>query len=469
MIPGALKVLFAASEVYPLASTGGLASVVAELPGALIGEGLDVRVIIPYYGDLSGRKGIRWVGSGKTYLGEDFGIARTKLLNGVWVYLVARDEDFSRKGFYGPTPDTAWPDNCRRFAFFSRAVEASPAITGFKPDVFHCHDWQTGLLPVYLHRAGIPSVFTIHNLAFQGRFGPESWPASGLPDEFFRPDRLEFWGDWNMMKGGILFAGAVTTVSPSYAREIRTPRFGFGLESVLEHEKRKLHGILNGIDHDCWNPETDSVIPATFGPGSMAGRKRCRRELAREMGLPEGGGPLVGMVTRLTAQKGVDLVLEALPGLVGRGMRLAVLGTGEAEWERAFRAAAARYPDTVSVRIEYCDSLARRIFAGSDVFLMPSMFEPCGISQMIAMRYGSVPLVRRTGGLGDTVSGETGFLFEASGDFPRALDAVSELWQSGPSRWTRKRKLCMKTDNSWKNRTAGYLKLYRRAKESMLP
>lgn len=461
-----MKVLFAASEVYPLASTGGLASVVSELPAALNREGTDARVMIPFYGDIPGGKDVSWLGAGRTFLGEDFGVAETTLPNGVRVYLVARDEDFSRKGFYGPTPDSSWPDNFSRFAFFSRAVEASCPVTGFHPDVFHCHDWQTGLLPVYLRGSGRASVFTIHNMAFQGRFGPESWASAGLPDSLFDPGALEFWGDWNMMKGAIVFASAVTTVSPSYSREIRTSQFGFGLEAVLEREKGKLTGILNGIDPDCWNPGDDPALPAHFSIGRTAGKKKCRFSLINETELSKSDGPLVGMVSRLTHQKGVDLLLDELPGLLGRGMSLVVLGTGESRYERAFRAAAASHPDSVAVRIDYSDSFARRIFAGSDLFLMPSQFEPCGLSQMTAMRYGSVPLVRKTGGLGDTVDSSTGFLFESPGEFPEALDAVASLWNSGPVPWSAMRLRCMEADHSWKNRVPAYLEVYTQALRS---
>lgn len=460
-----MKVLFAASEVYPLASTGGLATVVGELPAALSAEGIDTRVIIPFYGDLPSGKGVKWAGAGRTFMGEEFGIAETVLPNGVRVYLVARDEDFARKGFYGPTPDSSWPDNSRRFAFFSRAVEASCDVTGFRPDVFHCHDWQTGLIPVYLRGSGRASVFTIHNMAFQGRFGPESWPAAGLPDSLFDTGGLEFWGDWNIMKGAIVFASAVTTVSPSYAREIRSPRLGFGLEAVLEAEKDKLTGILNGIDPRCWNPADDPALPARYSPGRMAGKKKCRASLVSEAGLQPRGGPVVGMVSRLTPQKGVDLVLDSLPGLLGRGMTLVILGTGEASYERAFRAAAASHKGSVAARIDYSDSFARRVFAGSDLFLMPSMFEPCGLSQMTAMRYGSVPLVRKTGGLGDTVDSATGFVFENPGEFPEALDAAARLWNAGAVPWSAMRRRAMAADNSWKNRVPAYIEVYRQALE----
>lgn len=458
-----MKVLFAASEVYPLASTGGLAAVVSELPAALNREGTDARVIIPFYGDLSRDMDVSWCGSGRTFMGEDFGIAETRLPNRVRAYLVARDEDFARKGFYGPTPDSSWPDNPRRFAFFSRAVEASCGVTGFHPDVFHCHDWQTGLLPVYLRGSGRASVFTIHNLAFQGRFGPESWPSAGLPDSLFDTDGLEFWGDWNIMKGAIVFASALTTVSPSYAGEIRSARFGFGLEALLEREKGKLTGILNGIDPECWNPADDPAIAAHYSVGRMAGRRKCRASLIREAGIDPGDGPVVGMVSRLTPQKGVDLVLDSLPGLLGRGMSLVILGTGEAAYEKAFRAAAAGHKGTVAARIDYSDSFARRIFAGSDLFLMPSVFEPCGLSQMTAMRYGSVPLVRRTGGLGDTVDSTTGFVFENPGEFPDALDSAARLWSSGPVAWSAMRRRAMKADHSWKNRLSAYREVYRQA------
>lgn len=461
-----VKVLFAASEVYPLVCTGGLASVVSELPAALCRAGVETRVIVPFYGDLAGKKGFRWAGAGRTFLGEDFGLAETRLPNGVKAYLVARDEEFSRKGLYGPTADSSWPDNPRRFSFFCRAVLACEKVTGFRPDIHHCHDWQTGLLPVYLSREGRPSVFTIHNLAFQGRFGWESRGAAGLPDSFFTHEGLEFWHDWSMMKGGIVYSSQVTTVSPSYAREIRTSGLGFGLESILEHHREKLTGILNGIDGDCWNPALDTSLPARFAPGSMAGRRKCRTELLKEMGMPHAPGMLAGMVTRLTAQKGVDLVLESLPGILHRGIRLVVLGTGEGRYEKEFRIAAARAPERLAVNIRYCDGLARRIFAGTDLFLMPSVFEPCGLSQMTAMRYGSIPLVRRTGGLADTVTGETGWIFDGPADFPGALDQAAGLWESGSVKWAAKRRRCMKADNSWSSRIPGYLAVYRRATEA---
>jgi starch synthase len=458
-----MKVLFAASEVYPLVCTGGLASVVSELPAALCRDGVETRVIVPFYGDLAGRKGLRWAGAGRTYLGEDFGLAETRLPNGVKVYLVARDEEFSRKGPYGPTADSSWPDNARRFSFFCRAVLASAEVTGFRPDIHHCHDWQTGLLPVYLRRQGKPSVFTIHNLAFQGRFGWDSRGAAGLPDSYFTHEGLEFWNDWSMMKGGIVHSSQVTTVSPAYAREIRTASLGFGLESVLEHRRDKLTGILNGIDGDCWNPSLDGALPAGFAPGSMAGRKKCRTELLKEMGMPQGSGLLAGMVTRLTAQKGVDLVLENLSWILSRGIRMVVLGTGDGSFEKEFRIAAARAPERLAVNIRYCDGLARRIFAGTDLFLMPSVFEPCGLSQMTAMRYGSIPLVRRTGGLADTVTRETGWIFDGPADFPVVLNRAAELWESGSRKWAAKRRKCMKVDNSWNSRIPGYLEVYRRA------
>ncbi len=462
-----MRVLHAASEVYPLVSTGGLASVAADLPRAQIRYGdVQAAVVIPLYETVAGNCGeIRWHGSMETALGEEFGLGSVDL-DGLTIFLVAKEEYFRRTGIYGPGSGEAWPDNPDRFAFFSRAVAALGCSGHFQPDILHCHDWQTALVPVYLRNTDIPTVLTIHNLQFQGRFPRSIYHSTGLPDTLYNIHGLEFWGDWNCLKGGIVHARCITTVSPGYAREILTEEFGCALDGVLREHSARLAGILNGIDTDVWNPATDSSLPCTFAPGRMQGRALCRRALVREMELQgTGNGIILGMVSRLTAQKGVDTVLDSIGTMVSSGCRVAVLGTGEAWAEEALMEAAGRFPGRVSVRIAYDDSLARLIFAGSDGFLMPSRFEPCGLAQMMAMRYGSVPLVRGVGGLADTVDEGRGFSF--SGDdsgFLPALGSMLGAWEDR-RRWSWYRRRCMNTDFSWKNSVHKYLKVYEEALE----
>lgn len=462
-----MRILHAASEVYPLASTGGLASVAADLPRAQIRYGdVQAAVVIPLYETVAKKCGkIQWHGSMETFLGEDFGLGSVEL-NGLRIYLVAKDEYYLRTGIYGPGSGEAWPDNPHRYSFFSRAVAALGCSGHFQPDILHCHDWQTSLVPVYLRNTDIPTVLTIHNLQFQGRFPRSTYHSTGLPDTLYNIHALEFWGDWNCLKGGIVHARRITTVSPGYAREILTEDFGCALDGVLREHSSRLAGILNGIDTDVWNPATDPSLPCTFAPGRMGGKAICKKSLIGEMDLHgTGNGIVLGMVSRLTSQKGVDTVLDSMGTVVSSGCRLAVLGTGETWAEDALMEAAGRFPGRVSVKIAYDDSLARLIFAGSDGFLMPSRFEPCGLAQMMAMRYGSVPLVRGVGGLADTVEERRGFSF--TGDdkgFLPALGSMLNAWEDR-RRWSWYRRRCMNADFSWKNSVEKYLKVYEEALE----
>ncbi|MCK5133827.1 MAG: glycogen synthase GlgA [Candidatus Sabulitectum sp.] len=462
-----MRILHAASEVYPLISTGGLSSVVGALPEALNRtDGVHASVIIPYYGDIksdSNEFGIEWLSTQKTFLGESFGLARAETA-GVTVFLVARDEYFQRKGIYGPTPDSSWDDNAARFSFFSRAVASLSSIDGFVPDIIHCHDWQTSLIPVYLRELDTATVLTIHNLQFQGRYPHSDYAATFLPETLYNIDGIEFWGDWNSLKGGITFADRITTVSPTYASEIKTPEFGCALDGVLREHSHKLTGILNGIDPLLWNPATDEEILSNYSPGNMGGKAVCKKRLCSELGLKQSEeAPLLGMVTRLTSQKGIDLVITCMDRLMEMNLSLAILGTGELWAEQALLDAAERYPDCISVTIAYDDSRARRIFAGADAFLMPSVFEPCGLGQMMAMRYGTVPLVRSVGGLADSVTGEIGFSFSDGNDeFIKAMKELLESWRNR-RRWAWYRRRCMSTDFSWDNRVNEYMEVYRKA------
>jgi len=462
-----MKILHAASEFYPLVSTGGLSSVVRALPEALNRvNGVEAAVIIPYYAAADTDKlEVKWLSPQKTFAGEEFGVACINV-SGMSVFLVARDEYFGREGIYGPTPGSSWSDNAARFSFFSRAVASMSSINGFTPDIIHCHDWQTALVPVYLREVDTATVLTIHNLQFQGRFPLSEFAATFLPDTLYNVDGLEFWGDWNSLKGGIVFADQVTTVSPGYAGEITTPRYGCDLDGVLREHTNKLTGILNGIDPVVWDPASDSSIAGNYSSGSMDGKKDCKLALCSELGLESSAdSPLLGMVTRLTAQKGIDLVISVIDELMEMNFRLVVLGTGESWAEKALAQAAEKYPGKISLTVAYNDRLARKIFAGADAFLMPSVFEPCGLGQMMAMRYGTVPLVRSVGGLSDSVTNDTGFLFSGGGkEFLAAAHKLLEIWNNR-RRWAWFRRRCMKADLSWENRIPDYMKVYRKALE----
>jgi len=462
-----MKVLHAASELYPLVSTGGLSSVVSALPAALERyENIETAVVIPFYGEIARKvKRIQWHEPLHTFLDEEFGIGSAKV-DGLKVFLLAKEDFFGRNGIYGADSGHDWPDNPARFSFFSRAVAALASSDLFNPDLLHCHDWQTALVPVYLRQGEIPVVLTIHNLQFQGRFERSSWAAAGLPDTLYSIQGLEFWGDWNCLKGGIIFADRVTTVSPGYAQEILTPEFGCSLDGVLRDHSSKLAGILNGIDPDVWNPLTDNSLPSVFGPGEMNGKKICKRTLERETGLePDPDGLLLGMVSRLTGQKGIDLVIDAAERMVDSGYRLVVLGTGEPWAEDALKKTALKYPGRISTVIAYDDRLARLVFAGSDGYLMPSRFEPCGLGQMMAMRYGSVTIASSVGGLADTVNEKRGFPFE--GDlqgFLSSLDRMGETFRQ-KRKWSWYRRRCMEADFSWRDSVSRYVDEYRKALE----
>jgi starch synthase len=467
-----MRVLMVSAEAYPLASTGGLAGVVGALPGALERAGHRAAVVMPFYGGMEPPEGYRWLSGGlATSAGEQFGIAETRLPGSDCpVYLVSRSPLFDRRGLYGPSPDEAWPDNALRFAFLCRAA-VTVLREVFETDVVHCHDWHSGLVPAYLRDTQVPTVTTVHNLAFQGRFPRSDYPAAGLPDSLYTPEGVEFWESWSFLKAGIVYSDVVTTVSPTYAAEIQTPGMGHGLDGVLRSRADSLVGILNGIDFRDRDPADDPAIPCSFSAGAVGGRRRCAAALRREMGISADPALLAGVVSRLTGQKGVDLLLDAAGELVSRGVGLAVLGTGEERLEEGLRELGRRFEGMVGVRIDYDDGLARRIFAGSDVFLMPSRFEPCGLGQMMAMRYGSVPVVRSTGGLADTVedvsggSRGTGFTFEAATAPALEKAVLRALRERRTRRWPWLVKRCMAADSSWDARVGDYVEVYRRAAE----
>jgi starch synthase len=471
-----LRVALVASEVYPFARTGGLADVLCSLPAALERSGHQVSLFIPFYRSLGSLPGIDWMPPCRTMLGEEFGLGRILHPDtGTPVYLISRDSYFDREGIYGPPEGGDYPDNSLRFSFFCRAVAAAVCSLRFRPDVLHCHDWHTGLIPAYLLGTGPATVFTIHNLAYQGNFPIDQYILTGLPEPLLEPDVLGYRDGFSFMKAGIVMADAVSTVSPSYAREIQTSVLGMGMESFIRHRassgrnRSGVGGILNGIDFEFWDPGRDSSIAAGFSPGFMGGKKRCRSELCRELGIDEpADAPLAGIVSRLIHQKGIDLLFPVADRLIESGISLVALGSGENGIESGLVHLQDLYPDRISITIGYDDSLARKIFAGSDIFLMPSRFEPCGLAQMMAMRYGSVPVVRATGGLADTVlpasGGGTGFVF--GDDEPGALlEAVMEAssFFRNKRKWAWVRRRCMLCNNSWNNRVGEYEQLYLQA------
>ena len=478
-----IRALHVASEVFPLLKTGGLGDVIGALPAALLRRGVDARVLLPGFPEIRG--GIDAPRRLLTF-GPVFGASIVTLCAGrlpgseVRAYVIDAPFLYARSGNPYVGPDgRPWPDNHLRFAllgWIAAHLAGGELDPRWQPHIVHGHDWHAGLAPVYLamHPASpARSVFTIHNLAFQGLFALDSCGALGLPRDSLTPAGLEFHGHLSFMKGGLMYSNRLTTVSPGYAREIRTAEYGFGLEGVLGTRAGVLTGILNGVDYEIWNPETDLAIPERFDSGSLSGKVVCKRALRHELGLePADGRPLFVVVSRLTAQKGLDLLLACLPTLVRQGAQLALLGSGDSELERGFQKAAERNPGALAVRIGFDETLSHRLVAAGDVIVVPSRFEPCGLTQLYGLRYGTLPLVHRVGGLADTVidatednlqSGTaTGFVFEPAqaAALSTAISRVIALYGE-PVRWRRIMMAAMARDYSWSSSADHYETLYR--------
>jgi starch synthase len=468
------SVLMVSSEATPWAKTGGLADVVGALPAALAAHGHPVAVVIPRYMDAATAPASLvyenlWIPVGSRYYNTSIWELRTE---SVITYFVDQPELFDRPGLYGDHHGD-FPDNHIRFALLSKAaLEISRLL--FQTDIFHCHDWQASLLPVFLQEMVDPyflrakTLLTIHNLGYQGLFDPAALRDLGLPANLFHSDAMEFWGKVNLLKGGIVFADALTTVSKRYAEEIQTREYGFGLDGLLVKRRASLHGILNGVDYSQWSPESDPLIAVRYSAQDLSGKRACKLELMREMELPDDAmdRPLVGIVSRFAGQKGFDLLRDVIAGFFDQDVSLVVLGNGEQIWEDFFRDLPASFPGRAAVRIGYDDTLAHRIEAGSDMFLMPSRYEPCGLNQIYSLRYGTVPVVRATGGLDDTiteipVSEATGFKFHDYNG-KALLDAIRRAratWQNQEI-WAAMMARGMQKDFSWAASAGEYSRLY---------
>jgi starch synthase len=481
-----MRILFAASEGLPFSKTGGLADVVEALPRALVEIGHDVAVVLPRYRGTTAS--VLVVPSLTVPMGKRLrfpAVADGTLVHGVRYYFIDDPEYFDREKLYGNDKGD-YPDNPERFTEFARAaIEVAKQL--WPPDVIHCHDWQAAMVAVLLRSLyssdpllrRVPVIFTIHNLGYQGLFPAEVLERIGLPDSLFTIDGLEFYKRVNFLKGGLVFADYLTTVSRKYAEEIQTPEYGHGLEGVIRQRADRLIGILNGVDYSAWSPENDKFIAAKYSVRDLAGKRECKKQLLEEFRLPAENlaRPLVGMVSRFADQKGFDLIAEAAEEMLRDSLALVALGTGEAKYETLFRELGQRYPARVGVRIGYDNALAHKIEAGADLFLMPSRYEPCGLNQIYSLRYGTVPVVRATGGLDDTIepfdprTGRgTGFKFSAyaGAAMVECLRKALRVYRD-PKAWRTLQTNGMTKDFSWKASAAEYAKLYAAAQRGRIP
>ena len=477
-----MNIVIACPEAVPYAKTGGLADVTGALLREFRKQGQNVFLVLPLYTAI--RERFTPVKTGKTVTVP---IGPVAFKGALWAtgsgkrpeaYFIECDTFFKRPELYG-TAEGDYTDNAFRFIFFSRAVLEACIALDMQPDVIHCNDWQTGLIPLYLrtlyrryrHFNKTASLFTVHNLGYQGNFDPGAMAYTGLGWDFFVPERLEFYGKVSFLKAGLLYADLLNTVSPTYAREILGPEYGFRLDGVLRRRQDDLYGIINGISDTEWDPSQDPLLPSRFSLTNLRGKHVCKATFCRTAGFTHRTSPLLGLVSRLSGQKGLDLLLPAVDELVRLGLNIAVLGKGEEQYQNALLKKAKQHGGRVQVTVGFEDELAHHLYAAADFYLMPSRYEPCGIGQLIAMKYGSIPVARRTGGLADTIDDYdhlqgtgSGFLFQDF-TFAALLDAV-------------KRALCVSTDDkrmqglirgamakdfSWKTSAQKYLALYRKA------
>ena len=472
-----MNILIIASEAAPLATAGGLGDVMGSLPGALTELGCRVSVVLPAY--RSALKQIKeWevkfedlpVALGKRNITGD--ILLGQLDPDVPIYLVRRDEFFDRNGIYG-TDKGEYFDNPERYIFFSHSIPALCSALSFRPDIILANDWQTGLIMALLDHGALPGsagIFAIHNMGYPGLVPLEKIGNIGLPDRYYRMEGLEFYGQMSLLKAGIVYAKRVVTVSPTYALEIQTPEFGFGLDGLMRSIKDRLHGILNGVDYRVWNPETDKYLAANYSSRNLTGKALCKEDLLKVMELDTGlmNRPVVGMVTRLVEQKGCSLLAEAAEELFAMGLGLVVLGSGDDVYEGQLQDLQGRYPDRLGLKLGFDTGLAHKIIAGSDIFLIPSLYEPCGLTQMYSLKYGTIPVVRATGGLKDTVidpeekNGQaTGFKFDRfqAADLVEGIKRTLRAFEQ-PDLWQKMMREAMDRNFSWGSSANKYLNLF---------
>lgn len=480
-----LRVLFVTPEAVPFAKTGGLADVAGALPKYLHPLGCQLKLVMPYY------RMVRKTGLPIRPLAEEMEVTvggeslsvdlyQGQLDQEIPVYFIGREEFYDREYLYS-TPKGDYFDNLERFVFFSKATLQLCRTQGFSPDIIHHHEWQTGLIPAYIRSiyredplfARTAIVFTIHNIAYQGLFRKEKFWLTGLPQEMYNPEGIEFWERINLMKAGVIYADAINTVSQKYSEEIQTPEFGYGLEGVLRKKKEDLYGILNGVDYQEWDPSQDAHLVARYDLKNLSGKRACKKDLLKEFNLPPSleKVPLLGMISRLADQKGFDLLAEILEELFSLDIGFVLLGTGEQKYHDLFQQVARQYPQKAGIRIAYDDRLAHKIEAGADLFLMPSKYEPCGLNQIYSLRYGTIPVVRATGGLDDTIvhydpatGTGNGFKFsryDAKEFLNQIKTAIRFFYQ--PKHWKQLLQNAMTADFSWQRSAEAYLRLYRQA------
>ena len=468
-----MNILFAASEAVPFAASGGLADVAGSLPGAISRKGHNCAVVIPMYSSITEDMRINYHIRFVTNITVDVSWRKqycgifTAKIGDITYFFIDNEYYFGRDGMYG------FYDDCERFVFFDRAVLEMVRSISFKPDIIHCNDWQTALIPVYYNvyykyqqgYDGIKTAFTIHNIEYQGKYGKEVLgELMGIPQ--YNAGLVEYDGYVNMLKGAIETADQIITVSPSYAWEILDPWYAHGLDRILVTRNYKLKGILNGIDTELYDPETDPVLAANYSADDISGKAECRKALQQELGLEYTDEPVIGIVSRFVKHKGIDLIRYALEEIVSKGLKFAVLGSGEKIYEDFFSEMAARYPSRVSVTLGFKPELSHRIYAGADMFLMPSVSEPCGLAQLIAMRYGTVPVVRETGGLRDTVRDNggadgNGFTFKTinADDMMDALKRANSVYRRRND-WEALVRRAMRCDYSWSASADEYIRTY---------
>jgi starch synthase len=481
-----MRILIVSPEANPFARSGALAEVIYGLSKALAQKGNQVTVVLPFY------RQVKESGKNFTPIGKSLSIplsfkTLTAEVYATWItpelnyYFIKQDSLYDRDGLYG-TPFGDYQDNAERFIFFSRAVPELLNALELEFDVCNCHEWQTGLVPLYFRTLyqnspfckSLPTVYTVHNVGYQGIFWHYDMALTGLGWEYFTPQLLEFYGKLNLEKGGLVSADIVTTVSRQYRQEILTPDFGFGLEGVFQDRAADLFGILNGVDYENWDPSHDKHLAATYDINNPAGKQSCKLDLIKHFGLKIAlEQPLIGMTTRLNERKGLDLVQEIMPRLVEAKIGFVLQGTGEERYQYAFSELKNRYPDQVGIEIGYSSGLAHKIIAGADIFLMPSRYEPCGLDQLYCLRYGTIPVVRAVGGLEETIveydpagGRGTGFKFSKFDpeEFWNSIQRALSLY-SNPPAWEQIRRRAMQQEFSWSQAAANYLNVYEKARQ----